>query len=72
MSKETFSHPLLERAHKYPYRNVDLAPPGCTYDDEIGAWRLRETGQLLVETPRWKGMTTKKMNKETGEDQKGE
>jgi hypothetical protein len=68
----TNKHPLLERAHKYPRREVDLAPAGCLYDDVVGAWRVIETGELWVETPHRVGPHTKKKDIETGEDQKGE
>jgi hypothetical protein len=65
-------HPLLQRAHKYPRREVDLSPAGCLYDDAVGAWRVIETGELWVETPGRRGPHTKKNDIETGEDQKGE
>ncbi len=65
-------HPLLRRAHKYQHRDVDLAPAGCLYDEEVGAWLFIETGELWVETPTRDGPRTKKQDIETGEDQKGE
>lgn len=65
-------HPLLERAKKYPRQDVNLAPAGCLYDYDIGAWRLIDTGELWVETPNHIGPKTKKCDIETGEDQKGE
>jgi hypothetical protein len=65
-------HPLLERAQKYPYRNIDLAPAGCCYDASSGAWRVTATGELWADTPGRKGPRTKKADIETGEDQKGE
>lgn len=65
-------HPLLQRTHRYPRQEVDLSPPGCQYDDTVGAWRVIETGQLWVETPCHEGPRTKKEDIETGEDQKGE
>lgn len=65
-------HPLLKRAHKYPRREMDLAPAGCSYDAAVGAWRLIDTGELWVETPDRTGPRTKKNDIETGEDQKGE
>ena len=69
MSKE---HPLLARAKRYPRRDVHMAPPGCSYDDEVGAWRRIDTGELWVETSSRVGPQTKKNDIETGEDQKGE
>ena len=65
-------HPLIQRAQKYLRNEVDLAPVGCSYDDTAGAWRVKETGQLWVETPHHQGPRTKKNDIETGEDQKGE
>jgi hypothetical protein len=65
-------HPLLQRAHRYPRRRRDLSPAGCMYDDDVGAWRVIETGELWAETPGRRGPQTKKHDIETGEDQKGE
>lgn len=65
-------HPLLSRAHRYERREVDLSPAGCTYDSEAGAWRDDSTGVLAVEMAGRQGPHTKKMDVETGEDQKGE
>ena len=65
-------HPLLQRAKKYPRHEVNLAPPGCTYDATVGAWRHIESDQLWVDTPHRDGPKTKKQDIETGEDQKGE
>jgi len=65
-------HPLLDRAHRYKRREVDLSPTGCTYDQNAGAWRDDSTGCLAAEMPGRQGPRTKKMDIETGEDQKGE
>ena len=65
-------HPLLARAQRYQRRAVDLHPPGCSYDALVGAWRDVATGALAVELPGRQGPHTKKMDIETGEDQKGE
>jgi hypothetical protein len=65
-------HPLLARASRYPRRDADLHPAGCSYDVLAGAWRDDATGALAVELPGRKGPHTKKFDIETGEDQKGE
>lgn len=65
-------HPLLQRAQKYPHPQLDPAPPGCTYDPAIGAWRLNATGTLWVDSSSRDDPRTKKHDIETGEDQKGE
>lgn len=65
-------HPLLSLAHSYQVRAVDRAPAGCDYSFRVGAWRVRTTGELFVNTPNATGPKTKKQDIETGEDQKGE
>jgi hypothetical protein len=66
------AHPLLIRAHRYARHEADLHPAGCSYDDIAGAWRDDATGELAVEMPVGQGPHSKKMDVETGEDQKGE
>ena len=65
-------HLLLDQAKSYPVSNWDLSPPGCQYNLILGAWTLKESHQLLVETPERPRLRTKKFDIETGEDQKGE
>ncbi len=65
-------HPLLARAHRYSRKVVDLHPSGCSYDLLVGAWRKQESGALAVELPGRQRPQTKKMDIETGEDQKGQ
>ena len=65
-------HILLERAHQYEWKAVELDPPGCTYDTVVGAWVLNGTCDLVVTSPdRIRPPQTKKCDVETGEDQKG-
>lgn len=67
----TRSHVLLAHARTYPRRDLDLTPPGCTYDIETGAW-VTSRGELLVESQeRPRPPQSKKSDVETGEDQKG-
>jgi hypothetical protein len=66
------THVLLQIASTYPRFCGDLSPEGCEYDPFVGAWILKSSRELLVETPLRRGPRTKKMDVETGEDQKGE
>ena len=65
-------HLLLATAKSYHVSSEDLAPPNCEYSLIEGAWILRNTGSLFVETPGCPMPATKKADLETGEDQKGE
>ena len=65
-------HLLLAMAITYPVLPLDLAPPDCHYDLSQGAWVLDDLGSLLADTPGRPMPATKKMDNETGEDQKGE
>ena len=65
-------HILLAYGRTYDRGDIELAPPSCDYDIRIGAWIVKESGDLLVasfEHPR--PLQTKKADVETGEDQKG-
>lgn len=67
------SHLLLKYAKTYKRHEGSLSPEGCEYDFQIGAWVLKNSGELLVESadpP--KPPQSKKADIETGEDQKGE
>jgi len=65
-------HILLKYASTYELFSNSLAPDGCYYDQNIGAWIVSETGELFIRTPNRPGPKTKKEDIETGEDQKGE
>ena len=66
------SHILLNRATSYARFTGSLVPEGCVYDEIIGAWTVKGTSLLFVDTPAAKRPQTKKADIETGEDQKGE
>ncbi len=65
-------HLLLEVAKTYPVYAGDLAPKGCRYDVLQGAWLVDDRNELLVESSDVQPPRTKKMDIETGEDQKSE
>jgi hypothetical protein len=64
-------HILLVHARTYDRFEGDLSPSGCEYDLSKGAWVLKHSGVLLVESPERPRPQTKKADIETGEDQKG-
>ena len=64
-------HLLLAMAKTYPVLPSDLSPPDCYYGLVEGAWILNTSGSLLADTPGHPMPATKKMDNETGEDQKG-
>jgi hypothetical protein len=66
------SHFLLETALVSERFADDLTPAGCHYDIKAGAWVVDGTEALLVETPGYRGPSTKKGDIETGEDQKSD
>ena len=71
ISGKDTEHLLLAMAKTYPILPLDLTPPGCHYDLAKGAWILDDVGSLLADTPGRPMPATKKMDNETGEDQKG-
>lgn len=69
-------HILLKNAFIFKERNSNLAPEGCTYDFDKGAWVKEENDVLITlvrsNDPNKPICGTKKADAETGEDQKGE
>ena len=57
-------HILLEQAHRYPSQTAVNSLKGCSFQQEKGYW--------VMESDDPKPPTTKKCDRETGEDQKGE
>jgi hypothetical protein len=65
-------HILFEKALIYKKRK-DITPSDeFKYDHVLGAWINRADHSLLIESSDFKAKTTKKMDVETGEDQKGQ
>ena len=65
-------HLLLEVAKTYPVDARDLSPKGCRYDLFQGVWLVNGNDELLIESKDVQPPRTKKMDIETGEDQKSE
>ena len=65
-------HPLVRLARRTAIPPHAPAPPGARYDFGRGAWADLRTGRLLVRSDQDRPRPqTKKMDVETGEDQKG-
>lgn len=65
-------HILLERAHRYSEpRHISL-PTGYVFSEENGYWVNSENGNALMLSKDARRQQTKKEDRETGEDQKGE
>lgn len=70
--KERQKHLLLQKAYKFEKSSNNPAPSGCEYDFGLGVWIIKETGEIMAETPKIQGLETKKNDIETGEDLKSE
>jgi len=64
-------HILLSFPLTYKKRKLLEAPKGYYYDKLLGAWISELNDQLLVKHPNFLSVSTKKEDRETGEDQKG-
>ena len=65
-------HILLEQAFRYNAPITVEKPEACTFNHRKGYWISDLTGQALMESAEYRPSTTKKCDRETGEDQKGE
>ena len=65
-------HFILENAHRYsdPARNP--MPNGASYNERSGYWTDDKSGDAIVTNDGFRDINTKKADRETGEDQKGE
>jgi hypothetical protein len=65
-------HILFEKALIYKKRK-DITPPSdFSYNYMLGAWVSNIDNTLLVNSANFKGQSTKKLDVETGEDNKGQ
>lgn len=65
-------HILLENAFRYNEPSVVLPPSGCSFDSQRGYWIKNKTGEAMMLSDDNCNLQTKKCDRETGEDQKGE
>ena len=65
-------HILLEKAFCYP-DPIEVAPPSnCTFLENNGYWIDELTGKIMMLSANPLHLQTKKFERETGEDQKGQ
>lgn len=65
-------HILLEKAHRYSMPMTTPLPENCTFNEQSGYWVDNNTGEIMMLSEDPKRPQTKKFDRETGEDQKGE
>lgn len=65
-------HILLEKAFRYTEPSLKESPEGYTYQPHRGYWAENTTGEALMLSDDPRPLQTKKCDRETGEDQKGE
>lgn len=65
-------HILLRKAIVYKTRKNIHPPKDYVYDFNLGAWVNKISGLLLVNSDDYIGQGTKKLDIETGEDNKGQ
>ena len=65
-------HILLEQAYRYDIPINIGGPAGGTFNQDKGYWIRDSDGAALMESDDMPLCATKKCDRETGEDQKGE
>lgn len=65
-------HILLEKAYCYTEPIEVEMPKRYIFDEEKGYWRDIETNKIMMLSEDMRKQQTKKQDRETGEDQKGE
>lgn len=66
------SHFLIEKAHRQIYPSSVEYPEGCTFNRNKGYWIIDSTNEPLMLSKNPNLPASKKWDRETGEDQKGE
>lgn len=64
-------HILLEKAHRYTEPTVVPVPGGCMFQEKRGYWTKCGTNEVMMLSNNRPLLQSKKMDRETGEDQKG-
>lgn len=65
-------HILLEKAFCYPDPVEITIPKNCTFVESSGYWIDGFTGEIMMLSTNPQYLQTKKFDRETGEDQKGQ
>lgn len=72
MGDVIMQHILIDKAKRYPTSRPVLAEDSSTYNVERGYWQLKATMEPMVTSDVAVHPATKKCDRETGEDMKGE
>lgn len=64
-------HILLEKAHRYTGPTVVPVPGDCMFQEKRGYWTKCSTNEVMMLSSDRPLLQSKKMDRETGEDQKG-
>lgn len=65
-------HILLEKAHRYTESSVVPVPNDCVFQEKRGYWTKCSTNEVMMLRSDQRLPQSKKCDRETGEDQKGE
>lgn len=65
-------HILLDKAFVYAEPTVIPIPHGYSFNEKRGYWTNDTTGEAMILNDNYSVPATKKCDRETGEDQKGE
>ena len=65
-------HFIIDKAKRYKENEASLTPLNGIYDSNLGFWKDVYSGTALVGTEEMSRLNSKKCDRETGEDQKGE
>lgn len=66
------AHLILDKAKRYNEPDTEIYPKGAVYDAGVGYWNIESSHIPLINSEGFHNMATKKEDRETGEDQKGE
>lgn len=65
-------HILLESARRYPEPEGSLTPSGYAFQEACGYWVKNGSNEIMMPSADSQPSYSKKCDRETGEDQKGE
>ncbi len=65
-------HILLEKAHRCTEPSVFPVPSDCVFQEKRGYWTKCSTNEVMMLSSNPPLLQSKKCDRETGEDQKGE
>lgn len=66
------NHPLVKHAKRYPVPTITSTPDTYMYKSNVGYWVIRDSGLPMMMSNLAIVPATKKCDRETGEDMKGE